>query len=71
MTTLYIEKASQSTQPKDSQKYAGAVPISMFGPPKNISRSFFKKLLHICYLSLVSLLPSSPSHTVALGKLCL
>jgi hypothetical protein len=36
MATLYIENASQSTQPKDSQKYAGMVPISMFGPPYKI-----------------------------------
>jgi hypothetical protein len=31
MTTLYIENEFQSTQPKYSKKYAGAVPISMFG----------------------------------------
>jgi hypothetical protein len=31
MTILYIENASQSTQTKDSQKYAGVVHISMFG----------------------------------------
>ena len=31
MTTLYIEIALQSTQPKDSQKYVGVVLISIFG----------------------------------------
>ena len=32
MATLYVKSASQSTHPKDSQKYAGVVSISMFGP---------------------------------------
>jgi hypothetical protein len=37
MTTLYIENEFQSTWPKYSKKYAGAVPISMFGPNYKIS----------------------------------
>jgi hypothetical protein len=43
MTTLYIENEFQSTWPKYSKKYAGAVPISMFGP---LSYSFRNALGH-------------------------
>jgi hypothetical protein len=50
MTTLYIENASQSTQPMDSQKYMEVVPISMFGPIKikqlSIGYTFVGSLTH-------------------------
>ena len=43
MTTLYTGNASQSTQLKDSQKYAEVVTISMFGPRLNKKKIMKKK----------------------------
>jgi hypothetical protein len=51
MTTLYIKNASQRTQPKDSQKYVGVVPIRMFEPTANNSEYIHLELTIVAWWS--------------------